>query len=146
MTRHNDQLPDDVLPSVLGGAVPSGLYWWAPAGSREAVTSALVQARKAGWHGAVLELSQVSGKSSFLDRCARDLELPDWFGGNWDALADCLTDLSWWGEPRGCLLIPSGWEDLERTAPDTARIATDVLRDAAVSWRTRSRALTVLAG
>ena len=40
-----------------------------------------------------LSLDAVSNKLQFLDACARQLKLPVHFGGNWDALADCLRDL-----------------------------------------------------
>ncbi|QDU81619.1 Barstar (barnase inhibitor) [Polystyrenella longa] len=32
---------------------------------------------------------------AFLDHLAEVLEFPSYFGRNWDALSDCLTDLSW---------------------------------------------------
>ena len=37
-------------------------------------------------------------KEGVLDAFATDLELPDWFGRNWDALVDALRDLD---APRG---------------------------------------------
>lgn len=39
--------------------------------------------------------SNVQGKEELLDRVARGLSFPDYFGRNWDALIDCLSDLSW---------------------------------------------------
>ena len=35
------------------------------------------------------------GKQQLLKRIAQGLSLPDYFGENWDALIDCLSDLSW---------------------------------------------------
>ena len=37
-------------------------------------------------------------KATVLDAFAADLDLPDWFGRNWDALLDALRDLE---VPRG---------------------------------------------
>jgi hypothetical protein len=34
-------------------------------------------------------------KQAFLDETAAALQFPHYFGRNWDALTDCLTDLSW---------------------------------------------------
>ncbi len=45
-----------------------------------------------------LDLDGVTDKAGLMDRCARDLDLPDWFGRNWDALADSLADPSLWPE------------------------------------------------
>src|SRR5699024_7231387 len=42
-----------------------------------------------------IELSGTTDKSEILTRIASALIFPDWFGHNWDALADCLGDLSW---------------------------------------------------
>jgi hypothetical protein len=46
-----------------------------------------------------LDLTGVEDKAGLMERCARDLALPGWFGRNWDALADVLTDPDLW--PRG---------------------------------------------
>lgn len=95
------------------------------------------------WHVVSLRLDGVSDRAGFLDRCARDLELPDWFGHNWDALADCLIDLSWWGESGGYLLHIRGWEAFRAAAPEAAAIAADVLADAVAYWSARGTPLTV---
>ena len=51
-------------------------------------------------HATQLDLARVdfagaTGKEALLAHLGRALGFPDWFGGNWDALEDCLTDLSW---------------------------------------------------
>ncbi len=45
-----------------------------------------------------LDLDGVTDKAGLTDRCARALALPDWFGRNWDALADSLSDRTVWPE------------------------------------------------
>lgn len=42
-----------------------------------------------------IDLSGCADKGDFLARVAAGLEFPDWFGQNWDALADCLADMAW---------------------------------------------------
>ena len=42
-----------------------------------------------------VDLAGAQDKEALLERLAVALALPEWFGGNWDALEDCLTDLSW---------------------------------------------------
>lgn len=41
------------------------------------------------------DLSGCGDKAEFLHRIALAMRFPDWFGQNWDALADCLGDLGW---------------------------------------------------
>jgi len=39
--------------------------------------------------------TQTGNKEEFLAHASAVLGFPDYFGMNWDAFADCLTDLSW---------------------------------------------------
>src|SRR6185295_4487636 len=52
-----------------------------------------------------IDLAGVTGKKALLERISGACQFPDWFGRNWDALEDCLTDLSWAGAPGHVLLI-----------------------------------------
>ncbi|MDI3420173.1 barstar family protein [Streptomyces luteolus] len=72
----------------------------------------------------VLTLGGVTDKAAFMERCARDLDLPHWFGRNWDALADSLTEL-----PRGTLLVVRGWQEYAATRPEEWAVAQDVLAE-----------------
>ncbi|CAM5500069.1 Barstar (barnase inhibitor) domain-containing protein OS=Streptomyces glaucescens OX=1907 GN=SGLAU_05885 PE=3 SV=1 [Streptomyces glaucescens] len=45
-----------------------------------------------------VDLAGVTDKAGLMDRCARALDLPEWFGRNWDALADGLGDHTLWPE------------------------------------------------
>lgn len=138
------ELSHSELPGVLEGAVPPGVYRWAPAPADYQVAELLRRGEAARWRCALLDLEGARGKNDFLDRCARDLELPSWFGHNWDALADCLTDLSWWGEPTGYLIVAKAWEEFAVAAQDAAATATDVLTAASAYWSARATPLTTL--
>lgn len=64
---------------------------------------------------------------------ARALEFPAWFGANWDALEDCLGDLSW-RPGEGHVLV-------FRTYPPGEALSTliDVLRASAEFWASRGK-------
>jgi len=80
-------------------------------------------------------LAGASGKEALMTRIAQALAFPQWFGGNWDALEDCLGDLSW-SKAAGHVLLFEGAADLPA---DARGILIDVLASAAASWAERKR-------
>jgi RNAse (barnase) inhibitor barstar len=42
-----------------------------------------------------IDIGHAHDKADFLVHISKAMGFPQWFGGNWDALADCLKDLSW---------------------------------------------------
>ena len=72
-------------------------------------------------------------KAALLDNMASALGFPDWFGHNWDALEDCLTDLSWRDAPGYVLLIES-----PRPGDDLG-VLVDILRSSAEFWAGRGK-------
>ncbi|MEU2792483.1 barstar family protein [Streptomyces sp. NPDC007100] len=129
------------LAAVLDGSTPPGVVPWPP---DRPVDEALDAARAAGWHGALLDLRGVADKAGFMDRCVRALRLPDWFGRNWDALADCLTDLSWCPPDRGRVLVVSGWQGYAAAAPDDWGTVEEIVADAVAFWRDTDTGLVVV--
>lgn len=141
MTVH---LPAPGLSALLNGPTPPGVYRLPPTQTPDQVAAS---AAEADWRVARLRLDGVRDKAAFLDRCPVDLEFPDWFGRNWDALADCLTDLSWWreaGKSRGYLVIAQDWAAFDKAAPDDARTAEAIFQEAVDFWADRESPLTVL--
>jgi hypothetical protein len=113
----------------LSDASRSGVY-------RASRSDAIVDATQ----GSALQVSRIglcgaAGKEAMMERIARALDFPRWFGGNWDALEDCLTDLSWSGAAGHVLLI-EGAADLP---VDERGILVDILASAAASWAERKR-------
>lgn len=51
------------------------------------------------------DIAAAHGKGEVLAELARAIKAPDWFGHNWDALADALGDLSWCKAPGYVLLL-----------------------------------------
>jgi hypothetical protein len=80
-------------------------------------------------------LEGVSEKEALMQRVAQALDFPQWFGGNWDALEDCLTDLSW-SKAGGHVLLIEGAEGL---SGDERGTLIDILASAASSWAERGR-------
>jgi hypothetical protein len=85
-----------------------------------------------------VDLSGCGDKAEFLSRVAGALDFPAWFGGNWDAFFDCLTDLGW-RPAAGYVLILEHTDELRRDAPESLDTALAILADAAEAWRARGR-------
>ena len=78
----------------------------------------------------------VPGKGPMLAAISVALAFPDWFGGNWDALEDCLCDLAWRAGDDGHVLLFSGAAAI---AADDLGVLVQVLEAAAGFWRERGR-------
>ncbi len=83
-------------------------------------------------------------KWSFLEQMARSLRFPAYFGNNWDALEECLTDLSWLEPSSGYLIL---WDDafrLQTDHPQEFRTAMDVLASAVTHWAASNTPMYVI--
>ncbi|MFD8913871.1 barstar family protein [Streptomyces sp. NPDC059575] len=80
-----------------------------------------------------LNLAGVTDKAGLMERAAAVLDLPEWFGRNWDALLDSLCDTTVWPTPaveRGLLVVVRGWHTFAEKNPREWRIASDILSEA----------------
>jgi hypothetical protein len=82
-----------------------------------------------------VDLRGAEDKDALLERLAGALGFPDWFGGNWDALEDCLQDLSW-RAGDGHVLVFHGQGEV---SPDELGVLIDVLGTSATFWAERGR-------
>lgn len=80
--------------------------------------------------GSALSLVRIDLRQPVFEAFARALAFPDWFGRNWDALEDCLSDLSWREAAGHVLLLHGG-------AADPTLL--EVLDSAAQFWRAQHR-------
>jgi hypothetical protein len=87
-----------------------------------------------------VSLAGANDKKELLARLARELRFPDWFGGNWDALEDCLTDLSWLKADGHVLLM----EDVSGLSADDFGVLNDVLSSSAQYWAGRGKSFFAL--
>jgi RNAse (barnase) inhibitor barstar len=58
-----------------------------------------------------VDLSGIREQDALLTRIAAGLNFPDYFGMNWNALIDCLRDLSWLN-PKGVIVVLENSRDL----------------------------------
>ena len=82
-----------------------------------------------------VDLGGATDRESLLERLAAALAFPAWFGGNWDALEDCLADLSWRAGDGHVVLIGGHGE----LPSDDLGVLVDVLRAAAEHWAWRGK-------
>ena len=101
----------------------------------DAVTKA---AKKAGLTLVRVGLKGVHDKQGLLAAIATALKFPEWFGDNWDALEDCLTDLSWL-KARGYVLVLEHCAELGKHAPRELEVAVEVFESVAEYWQEQNR-------
>ncbi|MFA6312379.1 MAG: barstar family protein [Sterolibacterium sp.] len=90
-----------------------------------------------------VDLSGTRDKQGLLTAIGRDMAFPEWFGCNWDALADCLNDLGW-RPGEGYLVLLEHCDLLHERAANDLVTALQIFQDAANSWRGQGVALWCL--
>lgn len=96
---------------------------------------ALEAAEAAGWATVRLDLDGVRSKAELMRRCGGALRVPEWFGGNWDALADALRDLSWLPDAPGRLVAVTSWRGFAGARPGDWETLVEILEEAVEFWR-----------
>ncbi len=93
---------------------------------------------QAGFAMFEVNLTAVQGKGEFLAAVAQAVKAPEWFGHNWDALADALGDLSWHPAPGYVLVLHGGGETLGLSVEERA-IATEIFVGTVNFWKLQGK-------
>ncbi|MEW5903834.1 MAG: barstar family protein [Pseudomonadota bacterium] len=86
------------------------------------------------------DVAQVQGKGALLTALAAAIQAPDWFGHNFDALADALGDLSWLADeaPGYVLLLTHAGDTLGLLEADYAAVM-DIFAETVAWWRSQGK-------
>jgi RNAse (barnase) inhibitor barstar len=69
----------------------------------------------------------INSKKTLLNHIAKELNFPDYFGQNWDALEECLRDLPEWSPARGYVLIFEDAHIFRQSAPDDFLVFLEII-------------------
>ena len=73
----------------------------------------------------------LGGRDALFEALCRTLQLPAYFGNNWDALSECLRDLSWIERHRVVLLH----QDLPPLGMKEIETYLDILSECVRDWK-----------
>jgi RNAse (barnase) inhibitor barstar len=80
-------------------------------------------------------------KAAFLDEAAAALQFPYYFGNNWDAFYDCVTDLSWLHAESGVVCVADAGHLLENAPGRDVDSLVEVMCEALRTVNDQGRAL-----
>ena len=128
------KLPD------LAVAADAGVREWpgAPDAIKAASSAAHLKFYTVDMHGA-------DSKNALLAALAKGLKLPEHFGSNWDALADCLEDDDWFGKHGVAIAVRHSASYRKAHAADWETLS-DILGEAAEYWQERHKPFWVFVG
>jgi hypothetical protein len=111
--------------------------------SRPPVDRIVRMAEARGWMVFHLDGRQIIDKSSFVAPTAHSLRFPAYFGHNWDAFEELITDLSW-APARGYLLIYDHVSLFGRGQPEAWQTACAILAGSIEYWQAQGVPLVVI--
>src|SRR5262249_40937210 len=117
--------PGEMAASSVAERLASPAAPWVHLWVGEDETRAARPAPAPGFVVRSLDGARCRTKRTLLDEMARVLAFPAYFGRSWDALEDCLTDLSWL-PGAGYVLVVTRAERLLRRQPVEYRTLIDL--------------------
>jgi RNAse (barnase) inhibitor barstar len=117
----------------LSVTADAGVHEWT--GAPDAVKTAAAAAKL---RFCAVDLQGVGGKSELMAALGKGLKLPEHFGNNWDALADCLEDSDWLGN-RGIAIVLRHAKTYASAYHADWETLSDTLSEAAEYWQERHK-------
>jgi RNAse (barnase) inhibitor barstar len=90
-----------------------------------------------------VDLSRAATKEGFLRSMSRTLKFPSYFGMNWDALEECLTDFEW-HVAKGYVIVLTEVDVFSQKVPDEFKTARNIFKSAAKNWKSRKKPFYVV--
>jgi RNAse (barnase) inhibitor barstar len=116
---------------LFSSATASGVY----PGRTDARPSAIKKAAAADKLAYYeVDLKGVDNRDKLLEKLAQALGFPAYFGKNWDALNDCLTDLAW-HPASGYVILLKKFAYFAETCPAETATAGEIFETAAQYWK-----------
>lgn len=81
-----------------------------------------------------LDGKEILTKEAFLSKAAQAMKFPEYFGYNWDAFDECITDLEWCPAQRYALIYDQP-DIFAKADPVQWQIARDLLQAAVEYWQ-----------
>jgi hypothetical protein len=81
-----------------------------------------------------IDLFGVRNKDELLTAVGKALRFPEWFGHNWDALTDCLTDMGWL-PATGYVIILDRCDGIHARSESDFVTCLQIFQDSADVWR-----------
>ena len=129
----NQATPQTALQKMLAQPAQAGVYRLPnqPKGEKTVLAKA---AKSLGFASFKVSLGMSEEMPAILAAFGRDLKFPAWYGANFDALNDCLTDFSWHEAP-GYIIVISGADTLVAAREHFAALNA-VFANAIAQWQT----------
>ncbi len=116
------------ISSLIAALPEPGVYRWRSTEPAQLIRRVV---KEAGWRYYLLDGQEITDKETFLAACAQAFSFPDWFGHNWDALEECLTDLD---EAPGYVVVFDDWAQFATNDPDAWETALDIFTEVVNTW------------
>ena len=118
------------LRNILADAQKAGVYHL-PNMAKDVI---IETAKANGFATFRIDLGRAGDKDDLLAAIAKALNFPDWFGRNFDALADCLADMEW-APADGYLVLLEHCDGIHGRAEADFVQALQIFETAANEWR-----------
>lgn len=80
-----------------------------------------------------LEGTKIKSKADLLRQMSQVMKFPDYFGNNWDALEECLSDLSWI-TAKGFVIKFVNADNFIAICPSDFRVFVQIIESVSKSW------------
>ena len=96
---------------------------------------------KENWRVVSINGEAIKDKQDLFDIFSKKLNFPSYFGNNWDAFWDCITDLEWLGDVQVIIKI----RKIECIKDKiTRKNLVELLADASRYWKKRGKSFKIL--
>ena len=128
------------LKSLLTDTKHSGVYQLTAAATHADIEKLAKASKLVCFY---IEGKKIEKKEQFLNHASVAMHFPEYFGDNWDAFEDCLTDLSWQDAP-GYVILFDHYDGMASHAHGQFETALEVFQSAVEYWEEQGKPMIVL--